>query len=469
MSGTSTAALLAAAIARNGIALRQKRHGIWHEVTWRTLDGEADRLAAGLLSAGFPPGTPIALVADPSREWIVALLGLWRAGLRPVAVPPDLPGEAIGDILRATRAAGAICDSREALARILATDPDAHLLRLIVVVDAAAARERRLAHVLPLDSLAMPTGQTSPAPPDPTLLIGTGRASIGETTPAALLARAVTLRDRFGLTQADNSLAVLPLAGEDALAVALFVPLLTGGVTDFGESVRTLGDDLRQSEPTLLVGPARLWQKLHRDVALAAERAHGLRRHALGRLLSGAALDPPTRHLVAAPLRRRLGLRRLRVAISAAGISAAGTERFLRRLGIVLHDDAPPIGPADHQERGLRERLFIRHAIARRAAGRTTALIQADAPLLGAWAARNGHSFTNYASLVGLQAATELLDAELRKVNAALAAELRLDAYVLAGDELTAARGELTPLLGIDPASADRLLAAGTQRTLPAS
>ena len=287
-------------------------------------------------------------------------------------------------------------------------------------------------------------------------------ATIGQPELAAIAAR---LCQAHGIGPGDRTIAVLPAGDPTGLAVAVFVPLLSGCMVHLGESTRTLADDLRQTEASVLIGSARMWQRLHRDVALVAERSGGLRHWALGVLLRGGATGLAGRTLLAAPLRRRLGLRRLRVALS-VGDAGPETERFFAGIGIALRSDRAAESAEALAERALRASLFVRHAGVRPACGGRVALVQPDAGLLGAWAARRGLAFTNYASLVALPEAVALIDAEIQRTNATLPDAARLAGYVIAPQPLSVVGGALTPLLALRADAADAQIAAGPMRPL---
>lgn len=73
-------------------------------LTWRMLDRDADRVAAGLAGDGVPAGSRVGIVMAPGVEFARALFGILRAGS--VAVPVD---PRLGPEDRACRLAG--CDA----------------------------------------------------------------------------------------------------------------------------------------------------------------------------------------------------------------------------------------------------------------------------------------------------------------------------------------------------------------------
>src|SRR5436305_4187124 len=70
-------------------ALRFKRHGLYHDVTWRQYRADALACAAALVEAGMRPGDRVGLLAENRVEWLVADLGILAAAA--VNVPPHAP------------------------------------------------------------------------------------------------------------------------------------------------------------------------------------------------------------------------------------------------------------------------------------------------------------------------------------------------------------------------------------------
>ena len=80
-------------------ALRQKVAGVWQETTYRELWEVSDRVAAGLLKAGFSPGDHAALLAPSSPRWVCAYLGILKAGGVVVPIDKELKSSELRHIL----------------------------------------------------------------------------------------------------------------------------------------------------------------------------------------------------------------------------------------------------------------------------------------------------------------------------------------------------------------------------------
>ncbi len=70
-------------------ALRFKRHGLYHDLSWDDYRAEALAVAAALIDAGIAPGDRVGLLAENRVEWLIADMAVLAAAA--VNVPPHAP------------------------------------------------------------------------------------------------------------------------------------------------------------------------------------------------------------------------------------------------------------------------------------------------------------------------------------------------------------------------------------------
>lgn len=83
-------------------------------LTYRELDEASDRLAARLRELGVTPGRAVAVVSDRHPRWVVALLGVLKAGGVYLPVRPDFPAARVVDQLTRAECVLALTDSEGA-------------------------------------------------------------------------------------------------------------------------------------------------------------------------------------------------------------------------------------------------------------------------------------------------------------------------------------------------------------------
>jgi long-chain acyl-CoA synthetase len=270
-----------------GVAFREKSLGIWQETTWAEYGDLVERAAHGLLTLGIRPGDRVSIGCDNRPEWLVAYAGAMAAGAVPTGGGAGCARVLIADGQEQVDHA---LDARARLDWIVYVEPrgvrDYDDESLIWWPDLLArGEEHRLGHHGLLDQLAADVHHTSDALPS---------GFPADAGPAD-----------FVLSQAESRTSTARLH-----AVA-------GVQLHFGEPSADLVQTLREVQPSLFLGTAANWTRIHATVAprMASSRW-------------------PAR-LVRRRLRDRLGLRKCRSAVWAGPIEPEVVEWF-HKLGVPL-------------------------------------------------------------------------------------------------------------------------------------
>lgn len=114
--------------------MRHKVNGVWQEVSYGALWSASDRLAAGLLKGGFRPGEHAALLAPSSPRWVIAYLGILKAGGVAVPIDKELKSAELRHVLTDCGAA-VLFTERPYLDTVLELVPDLPALNRIVTLN----------------------------------------------------------------------------------------------------------------------------------------------------------------------------------------------------------------------------------------------------------------------------------------------------------------------------------------------
>ena len=99
------------------IALRFKRHGLYHDLPWSQYRADAFACAAALADVGVQPGDRVGLFAENRVEWLLADIGVLTAGAVNVTPHAPLTARQVQYELADSGASWLFVSTREQLAR----------------------------------------------------------------------------------------------------------------------------------------------------------------------------------------------------------------------------------------------------------------------------------------------------------------------------------------------------------------
>ncbi len=350
------------------VALRFKDFGYWHEVTWRTYRDEVAMTAAALAEAGIGPGDHVAILSDNRPEWLYADLATQALGARAVGIYQTNPAADVAYVLSHSGSKILFCEDQEQVDKAIECREQTPTIETVVVFDPRGTRgydDPRLVTWEAFRTKASPDadwledriGERDPG--EPTMVVYTS-GTTGDPKGAMLcsgnvIEPSLSMVPVMGITDRDSVLSYLPLCHVAEKIFSLFLPMVTGAVVHFGESVETVRQDLVEVSPTVFLGVPRIWEKMHASVTLKMKDSTPLKRAlyrwsvsvgraAAQRRLSGKPRpwDRLTRFLadvlVLRALQERLGLRRCRFPISGAAPIAYELLEWFHGIGVPIHE-----------------------------------------------------------------------------------------------------------------------------------
>jgi long-chain acyl-CoA synthetase len=351
------------------LALRHKVYGIWQRVSWEEYGETVRRVAGGLLASGLAPGERVAILGDNRPEWLYCHLGTMAAGGTTCGIYATSSPEQTRYLLQHSGARFLFLDNEEQLEKVLTVVGETPVER-IVVWDAKGLwgfTDERVTFFEDFAKQGHAFLQTNPgrleatiaaaAAEDVAMIIYTS-GTTGPPKGAMLSHRNIlwaieSVSQSLSLEADDDVVSYLPFAHIFENFTSVFWPVRLGIVVSFAESVDTLFQNLREVSPTYFAGPPRIWEKLASTLDLRMADSTPLKRrlyrlavevgrsHARAEREGGAGLGLRlayrlARAAVLDPLKRRLGLERTRIAVSAAAPAAPEMFEFYHALGVRL-------------------------------------------------------------------------------------------------------------------------------------
>lgn len=356
---------------KNGdrIAIRQKEFGIWRPYTWREYYDRASAVGLGLRAMGLEEGGHVAVISENRVEWVLAQLGAGLVGGITIGVYPTSPSNEVAYVLEHSNTEIVICEDQEQVDKVLERRSELPKLRRIVVVETKGMRQYPENSVVSFEALEY-AGRTHAVTHgaliddvlarqklgDIALMIYTS-GSTGKPKGAMLSyknirAEAASVVERLGLDSSTTLLSYLPLCHVAEQMTTVMVPSYLGSLVNFGESIRTVQEDLREVAPSMFLGVPRIWEKLHSSIHIKLLESDPLRRKLFN--MAYAACEPfaeksPKQRslgerikffiyywLVFRSLQNFIGLRSTNVAMTGAAPISAKIVKFFRTIGVPL-------------------------------------------------------------------------------------------------------------------------------------
>ena len=368
-------------------ALRHKVGEAWEEIPYAVVWATSDRIAAGLRKNGFKAGDHAALLAPSSPRWVIAYLGILKAGGIVIPIDKELKSIELRHVL-------ADCE-----ARVLFTDhpyfdavheivnglpylrqivtlnpaslpehgktsgenlPERHLDLLRgpetqpeTLTEEVAGKEKptaqpriqrrgpplgdvsrepaRLVRLLTFEGLSH-DARISPVarrPSDIAVILytsgTTGRSKGAMLSHANIVSNIRGAVAHLSLDESIHTLSILPISHVFEQVCGVLLPLSLGGTVSFCESLKKIGENLAEVKPTFFLGVPALYRKLLDRIM------KNIGSRALSRLLFSLSF---TRPLVTARIGRTFGSGT--VFISGGAALDPAITKGLEKLGLTL-------------------------------------------------------------------------------------------------------------------------------------
>lgn len=351
------------------VALRQKEFGIWNPVTWGRYFERARDFGLGLLALGLTERGHVGILAENRQEWVFAQLGCGIVRAVAIGVYSTSPANEVAYVLGHADAEFVVCEDQEQADKVLECWDQLPRLKRVIVMDMEGLRRADPDRIVAFDAVERLGAELHAREParadalidvqrldDIALMIytsgSTGKPKGAMLSYVNIRAVAPGLIERLGMTADSTHLSYLPLCHVAEQMLTNFAPIYIGSTVNFGESIRTVQEDLREVAPTVFLGVPRIWEKLHSAIAIKIGEAGGIRRRLFERAMAAcepwAETEPAKRPLVARltywfwywlvfrALQNYIGLRNGHVVMTGAAPISPRIVRFFRTLGVPL-------------------------------------------------------------------------------------------------------------------------------------
>jgi len=360
----------AAAFGTKKTALRKKGLGIWQNCSWQYLDN-VRTLALGLHSLGFSSGDKLAIIGNNRPESLFSEIAVQAAGGIALSLYHDSTPQEVAGAIRQFDVSFVIAEDQEQVDKLL--DQRSHLpnLRRIIYIQKRGMRKYRdelLSSYESVQECGTTLGGERPELFEE--MIATGRSddtaiiclTSGTTGPPKgamlsfrnLISMSLSFNEADPKKATDEFVSLLPLAwfGEQLMSVA--GPLVVGYTVNFPEKKETAMADLREIGPHIMFSTPKVWESIAASVRVRMMDSTPFKKFMFNTfmpvgeryadcLLAGISPSLSLKIgrfcadiLLFRALRDRLGLSRVRSALTGGASLGSGVFRFFHAIGVNL-------------------------------------------------------------------------------------------------------------------------------------
>ncbi|MDX1612114.1 MAG: long-chain fatty acid--CoA ligase, partial [Candidatus Thermoplasmatota archaeon] len=260
-------------------AMKYKRGGQWHTVTYDGLGRFVRDLAGGLLSLGLEKGERVAMWSANSPEWVISDYAILSSGAISVPVYDTLTGDQAAYTLNDCGARFILVENEEKLDEVLGRLGDLPDAEAVVMMGPMPDGYEDKDGIYGMDELYAKGRAFLQEHPD---ALDERIAQIEAEDLASFVYTSGTTGDPKGVMLTHHNFAsnvraveeVLPLAGQVHLGFLplchsfariadQFVPYSFGSTVCFAESIDKLTENMQEVHPTVMSSVPRLYEKMH--------------------------------------------------------------------------------------------------------------------------------------------------------------------------------------------------------------
>jgi len=355
-------------------AMCMKSFGVWQQYTWKDCYEKMKHFSLGLISLGLEPGDVVCIIGDNEPEWFWGEFAVQAAGGIGTGVFVDSIPSEVKYIAEQSGARFAIVNDQEQTDKFLEIQNELPLLKKVIYWDPKGLRNyddpilNSFGEVLALGAEYEKSHpelfeqNIARGKEDDTAFIyftsgTTGLPKGAILTHRALINTAKGFVSRYPLDETDNLISNFPAAWVGDSYFATIPHLLTGARLNFPEEPETIAEDTREVGPNFAIYGPRQWEGLVSEIQVKIIDAHPLKRffyhlflpvgHKIADL-NFANREPnifwKALHLLAygllfRPLKDRLGLSRVKFAVTGSSVLSLDTFRLIHAIGIELRQN----------------------------------------------------------------------------------------------------------------------------------
>ena len=355
-------------------AMCMKKFGIWQRYSWKDYYENVKYISLGLISLGLEQGDVVCIIGDNEPEWLWGEFATQAAGGIVTGIFVDCIPSEVKYIATHSDAKFALVNDQEQVDKFLEIKDELPLLKKVIYWDPKGLKnydEPILISLTTVMKLGKKYEETHAGLFEQNVEKGreddiafiyytsgtTGLPKGARLTHRALINTAQVFLSRHPLNKNDDLISNFPIAWVGDSFFATIPHLLTGARLNFPEEPETIIEDTRETGPNFVIYGPRQWENLVSEIQVKMIDANPLKRfcynlflpvgHKIADIdfqgktpnLFWRALHGIADLLLFRPLKDKLGLSKLRFAVTGSSVLSLDTFRLIHAIGIKLRQN----------------------------------------------------------------------------------------------------------------------------------
>jgi len=352
-------------------AMSMKMFGIWHQYSWQDYYDKVKYFSLGMISLGLNRGDVACIIGDNEPQWFWSEFAVQAAGGIATGIYVDSIPSEVKYTAEHSDAKFAIVNDQEQTDKFLEIKEDLPLIQKIIYWDPKGLRnydDRMLLSFNEVMERGKEYEKTHPGLFEQNVDAGkgddvafiyytsgtTGLPKGAMLTHRALITTSKGFVNRYPMDDTDNLISNFPAAWVGDSYFATIPHLLTGARLNFPEEPETIAEDTREIGPNFVIYGPRQWEGLVSEIQVKMLDAYWLKRLAykllmpIGHKIADMKFEGKTPNLfwrmlhgiaylaLFRPLKDRLGLSKVRFAVTGSSVLSLDTFRLIHAIGVEL-------------------------------------------------------------------------------------------------------------------------------------
>lgn len=356
------------------VAMRHKDYGLWQEVSWADYYQNAQYLASGLIEIGMQPKDFVSIIGENGPEWLYVDMGTQMVGGTVVGIYTTNAWDGVEYVINHSQSKFFFAENEEQVDKWLRFREKAPQIQKVIYWDDKGLTHLddpmllRFEDLMELGKAALEKNKaeidrrTNSIEPDDTAILVYTSGTTGRPKGAMLTNRNLTWAgnaiagiDGGVLIREDEEImSFLPLCHIFERTYSVYLHLVKGYTINFVESIDTLPQNLKEIHPTIGYAVPRIWEKYYSRIYIQMEDADWFNQQVYKLALKTASKYVEQKETGKNPsiflklgnflaqkgvfyyLKERLGMEKMRYALSGAAPISPDILKFYKTIGLTL-------------------------------------------------------------------------------------------------------------------------------------